>query len=114
MIWGTWVGSAANIAPAAAPRLVWAGGVLTVLGSREKAAEEAQVCRRWAQSIASSLATRHIGTCVYPQCRAAVAGGVLRNWQEGSETMSRKDTCCKAYKKKGRYCKGCPRKGKRR
>ena len=32
-----------------------------VLGLRERAAEEAPVCLRWAQSIASSLATRHLG-----------------------------------------------------
>jgi hypothetical protein len=26
--------------------------------------------------------------------------------------MSRKSKCCKTYKKKGKYCKGCPLKGK--
>ncbi len=33
--------------------------------------------------------------------------------EEAVKPMSRKRTCCKAYQKKGRYCKGCPRKGKR-
>ena len=31
----------------------------------------------------------------------------------GNQLMGKKRACCKAYKKKGTYCKACPRKGKR-